>query len=133
MKIFWRLLALLSYSQYCHALKETTDPLQESAETVLDNSCQNDGTCQQPAMASTNSSQCGVYLAMSTLPGTGIGMFAGKSFKKGDVMMPAGDHLVPIVDVELNHGTNFFFLWDEYTWVRTPIFSSLVRSVIDFL
>jgi hypothetical protein len=70
---------------------------------------------------------------MSTLPGTGVGMFAGKAFKKDDEMMPAGDHLVPIVDIALSHGFDIFFLWDEYTWVRTRIFSLLVRSVIDFL
>jgi hypothetical protein len=70
---------------------------------------------------------------MSTLPGTGIGMFAGKSFKEGDVMMPAGDHIIPFVDVGLSHGTNIFFLWDEYTWVSKRIFRSLVRNDIDFL
>jgi hypothetical protein len=70
---------------------------------------------------------------MSTLPGTGIGMFAGKSFKEGDEMLPAGDHILPFVDVALSHGHDIFFLWDEYTWVSTRIFRSIVRTVINFL
>ena len=62
--------------------------------------------------------ECGVWLALSTLPGTGIGMFAGKEYVKGDMFMAAGDHVVPIVDFatyQPDGGESF--LWDEYTWV----------------
>ena len=48
------------------------------------------------------SSQCGVYLAMSTLPGTGIGMFAGKNFEKGESIMSLGDHM---------YGYRLIFQW----------------------
>jgi hypothetical protein len=62
--------------------------------------------------------ECGVWLTMSSLPGTGIGMFAGQSFKTGDDMMEGlGDHIIPIVDFGLYHSSTYF-LWDEYTWVR---------------
>jgi len=56
-------------------------------------------------------SQCGIYLALSTLPGTGLGMFAGRDFFKGEQMMLAGDHTIPIVD---GIGVT---LWDSYVWV----------------
>lgn len=42
----------------------------------------------------TDNTRCGVYLAMSTLPGTGIGMFAGRNFENGESIMGAvGDHM----------------------------------------
>ena len=83
--------------------------------------------------------ECGVWLALSTLEGTGIGMFAGKEFTAGQPFMMAGDHMVPIVDIlahnrdkdknkhngdgndndNNNDNARLFFLWDEYTWVRT--------------
>jgi len=70
---------------------------------------------------------CGVYLAHSTLPGTGIGMYAGpKGYKKGELITKTlGDHLIPLVDVKETHGdtglldsdsNDRYFLWDQYTW-----------------
>ena len=90
---------------------------------------------------------CGVYLAFSTLPGTGIGMFAGRSFEKGDDLMDVGDHLIPIVSLPQNHGEPYF-LWDEYTWnpgvlrlnwegvgtmVASPGFGAAANSFMDFV
>lgn len=61
-------------------------------------------------------SECGVYLAPSTIPGAGLGMFAGKDYKKGD-QVTYGDVIIPIVDFDWNNGNSkFFWLWDEYTW-----------------
>ena len=61
--------------------------------------------------------ECGIWLALSTLPGTGIGMFAGKRFVKQEIFM-AGDHIVPIIDfVNYQRNEDEPFLWSEYTWV----------------
>lgn len=62
--------------------------------------------------------ECGVWLALSTLPGTGIGMFAGKEFKKDQEFMAIGDHIIPIVDFTVYQNETVSFLWDEYIWVR---------------
>jgi hypothetical protein len=60
--------------------------------------------------------QCGVYLAPSTIPGAGLGMFAGRNFSNAD-MVTAGDILIPIVELSWHNGhETIFFLWDEYTW-----------------
>jgi hypothetical protein len=69
-------------------------------------------------------SQCRVWVAMSTLPGSGIGMFAGTSFERGEELMRAGDHLIPIIDLLMYHQRLHrdnstappLFLWDDYTW-----------------
>ena len=62
--------------------------------------------CMSPQLVDGDSGdgECGVYLAFSTLPGTGIGMFAGRSFEEGDELMDVGDHLIPIVSLPQNHG-----------------------------
>ena len=59
--------------------------------------------------------QCGIYLALSTLPGTGIGMFAGRNFQATERLMMAGDLAIPNVD--LSEAS----LWDSYTWVRSVV------------
>jgi hypothetical protein len=158
------LLALLACLECRHILaadvvvenSEKSDESSASSSTV-DNTCQadNDGTCQPEVAANVSSinSQCRVWLAMSTLPGAGIGTFAGTAFKKGEEMMRAGDHIIPIVDLFMYHGgralDNHFFLWDEYTWngkslqcdmlgitevhVASPGFGAAANSFMDFI
>lgn len=41
--------------------------------------------------------ECGIYLAPSTIPGAGLGMFAGRPFKEGDTVT-TGDIVIPMVD-----------------------------------
>ena len=60
---------------------------------------------------------CGIWVAPSVLPGAGLGMYAGKSYRKGDKLQRTGDVAVPIVDlVRQNNKEDFDFLWDEYIW-----------------
>jgi hypothetical protein len=124
------LLALLASLEFRHILAadvvvNTLEKSDESnASRTADNTCQaeNNGTCQPEVApnASSVNSQCAVWVAMSTLPGAGIGIFAGKSFHSGEQMMRSGDHAIPIVDLLMYHGERgddpHFFLWDEYTW-----------------
>lgn len=68
--------------------------------------------------------ECGVWVGLSTLPGTGIGMFAGKDFRRGDALLDYGDHIIPIVDIQSKFQDpkgerkteTVPFLWTEYTW-----------------
>ena len=95
------------------------------------------------------SDQCGVWVGMSSLPGTGLGMFAGKNFKHGELLLPVGDLIIPIVDLG-SRQTNSF-LWRDYTWVdhsgyygstkmgaedvsiASPGFGSTANSYMDFV
>lgn len=100
--------------------------------------------------AESSEDECGVWLGLSALPGTGIGMFAGKDFRKGDELMSIGDHIIPIVDVGMHDGEDrSFFLWNEYTWnsgyfgmtrlgieevdVASPGFGAAANSFMDFV
>ena len=91
------------------------DPLEMEQEALgLDekiNCSEDDGYCQ-----SSDWPECGVWLAMSTIPNSGLGMFAGKAFEEGDLLMDTGDHVVPIVDFQMNQGDDVYLVWDEYTW-----------------
>mmetsp|Transcript_3817 Transcript_3817/g.10015 ORF Transcript_3817/g.10015 Transcript_3817/m.10015 type:complete len:696 (+) Transcript_3817:114-2201(+) len=62
---------------------------------------------------------CGMYLAPSTIPGAGLGVFAGHTdISKGDYLLSDdGDLVVPVYEMTKHIGhTNYSFLWEEYTW-----------------
>ncbi|CAB9524160.1 Guanylate cyclase [Seminavis robusta] len=63
--------------------------------------------------------ECGVWLAPSSIPGAGLGMFAGKDFRKGQELQPTGDIVIPIVDITYHQyalGSRYFLLFDDYIW-----------------
>ena len=69
--------------------------------------------------------QCEIWLAPSTIPGAGLGIFTGRSFSAGQLVTP-GDVSVPLIDMEVHNrrhwellqmkNLEFPFVWDEYTW-----------------
>jgi len=62
------------------------------------------------------SKQCGVYLAPSTIPGAGLGMFAGRTYKRSEIVTD-GDIIIPLSEIDWHNGFMLdFFLWEEYTW-----------------
>ena len=69
--------------------------------------------------SSTAKPKCGVYLAPSSIPGSGLGMYAGdREYKKGETVT-GGDTVIPIIEHEWNTellSIDYNFLWDEYTW-----------------
>jgi hypothetical protein len=91
----------------------------------------------EPGVAASFSSitphhdKCGIYLAPSTIPGAGMGMFAGhRNFAKGDYLAD-GDLVIPAYDMKFHAGHNrFSFLWDEYTW-KAASFSGMKEEVHD--
>ena len=84
---------------------------------VIESSNSEQDTVQMDSSAELS---CGIWLAPSTIPGAGLGMYAGKAFSKGDFLQDVGDLVIPIVDIE-EHAEAYSeekwdFLWDEYTW-----------------
>jgi hypothetical protein len=53
--------------------------------------------------SSSSSSSCGVYLAESTIPHAGLGMYAGKDFEEDEAITP-GDIIIPLIEIEWNNG-----------------------------
>lgn len=76
---------------------------------------------EKVSLNSNTNTVCGIWLAPSTIPGAGLGMYAGRDFRKGDLLQDYGDVVIPIIDIE-SHAREYSsqkdwtFLWDEYTW-----------------
>ncbi|KAL3904333.1 MAG: hypothetical protein SGILL_010111 [Bacillariaceae sp.] len=70
-----------------------------------------------------DTNKCGIYLAPSTIPGAGMGMFAGHyDFAQGDYLAD-GDLVIPAYELKFHVGHNQFdFLWEEYTWKAASFF-----------
>jgi len=97
-----------------------------------------DGTCSISELQKIKddyTDDCGVWLAPSTLPGAGLGMFAGKNFAQGESFMPSGDPVIPIVDILMHQRgrTRFIFLWDEYTWNGNSLGTLCIYKCVYFL
>jgi hypothetical protein len=78
---------------------------------------------------------CKVYVAPSTIPGAGLGVFAGEDFEEGDIVTTA-DNVVPIVDLAWNNGVASFsndFLWGKDRCKNQIACNLCVRNVVDFL
>jgi hypothetical protein len=66
----------------------------------------------------SSSIPCGIWLAPSTIPGAGLGMFAGRDFDEGEDLQEVGDVVIPVVDMVEHQASDddYTFLFDEYTW-----------------
>lgn len=91
----------------------------EQQDAVIDA----DGTVSNTAPISSSSSaaprlECGIWLAPSSLPNTGLGMYAGTNYSMGDFFQkPLGEIAIPVVDISWhNLDPNFAYLWDSYLW-----------------
>ena len=62
--------------------------------------------------------ECGIWVAPSVLPGAGLGLYAGKAYRRGQRMQqPVGDLVIPIVDlVAHNQHERFDFMMNHYAW-----------------
>ncbi|KAI2504644.1 hypothetical protein MHU86_9754 [Fragilaria crotonensis] len=90
------------------------------------NVCATDGNCASvknedllgrvTSGCNNDATSCGLWFAKSSIPNSGLGMYAGRNFDKGEHMMVSGDIVIPIVDMEMHQGDNWIFLWDSYTW-----------------
>jgi hypothetical protein len=88
--------------------------------------CENFGTClpwrspRQHEPPISRSQQCGVWLAPSTIPGAGLGVFAGKEYALGDAIGASGDIVIPLVDLDIHQPGRksgvWSNLWDDYVW-----------------
>lgn len=63
--------------------------------------------------------KCGIYLAKSTIPGAGLGMFAGHHWiDEGDIVTDS-DLVIPVFELDWHNAEQILghqFLWTEYSW-----------------
>ena len=68
--------------------------------------------------------ECRVYLAPTTIPNAGMGIFAGRNFEPGDTILYE-DVAVPVDDMPFHTGSRYkgeidaHFIWKDYTWDTT--------------
>lgn len=64
--------------------------------------------------------ECGLYLAPSSIPGAGFGMYSGSTAYKADSIISDKDLMIPTWDLDYHNGNDpYWHLWDEYTWSST--------------
>jgi hypothetical protein len=89
--------------------------------------CQNvtvgGGTLSEKAGAptpSSNNDECGIYLAQSTIPNAGLGMFAGKDYKKNSKVTD-GDIIVPLIEVDWNNDHDDIYIYITPSFIHSFI------------
>lgn len=76
-----------------------------------------------PPQVTTN---CSLWLAPSTIPGAGLGLFfAGNSALKENSIVVPGDLGIPLVDMNQHTMKRNRFLWDDYTWAASTSFATM--------
>ena len=75
-------------------------------------------------------SECGIYLAESTIPGAGLGMFAGdRDYKKGEGLT-YGDLMVPLFELDWHNEGHDYDVSSSLTFVWSSHF--LVENISVF-
>jgi len=88
-----------------------------AAESIKDDGIENDVN-DEPSGGNAIV-DCGVYLAPSSIPGSGLGMYLGNRTLEKEQRVTEGDVVIPIVERPWHNGKRFedeYFLWNEYTW-----------------
>jgi hypothetical protein len=100
---------LFAGSSFEHALHQLPDNVDGRIEiqnnTVTSSSSE--------STTRTNHSSCRVFIAPSTIPGAGMGVFAGTGFEKGDEVT-TGDGVVPLIDMPWHNDVSEFV--DDFLW-----------------
>jgi hypothetical protein len=87
---------------------------------------------QQESSSADATQEWAIYLAPSTIPGDGLGMFAGnKEYRTGDVVTDS-DVMIPTFELEGhnndNDQTGFTYVWDQYHW-NANMFDGMEQEV----
>jgi hypothetical protein len=65
-----------------------------------------------------------MYLAPSSIPGSGLGMYVGNMTYKVDELVTYEDVVIPIFERDWHSNVKGNFLWDEYIW-NGPVFDGM--------
>jgi hypothetical protein len=99
-------------------------------EEVIENKASKEHVLSNSTAASVTA-ECGLWFAPSSIPNTGIGMYAGRKFNKGDKLAPSGELVIPVVDIRKHHPGDWFFLWDSYFWSGSAAYKDDNSEAVD--
>jgi hypothetical protein len=81
------------------------------------------------SLPSAIDADCSLFLAPSSIPGAGLGVFVGnQTYEPGDIVSK-GDVVIPLIDLDKHQDTYYSFLWDEYMW-DADMFSGMESEAI---
>jgi hypothetical protein len=67
-----------------------------------------------------DNTSCGLYLAPSSIPNAGMGVFTTRPLQRGDLITPVGDVAIPIIGKFWHYGgkrkSDMFWPVKDYTW-----------------
>jgi hypothetical protein len=95
------LLLLLVINSPSYLAQDNNSNNNNDAGTCSSDSVNNDGVCQDPGDSEADDSpkqQCSLYMAPSTIPHAGLGIFTGVPRYPGD-SLGSGDVLIPVIDL----------------------------------
>jgi hypothetical protein len=107
--------------------------LKLSSSSSLSGNSNGDSNSNSNSNSDGDGDLCGMYLAPSTIPGAGMGVFAGHNdIPKGNYLLTDdGDLVVPAYEMTKHIGhTKYSFLWEEYTW-KAASFHGMNEEVDD--
>jgi hypothetical protein len=103
-------------------VQQSQQQQQQQQQVVQKSEVDNKNSSTSSTTGSTTTSQadlllstCRTFIAQSTIPGAGLGLFSGQQFKRGD-QITTGDGVVPLIDTEWNSDVASFenqFLWGK--------------------
>ncbi len=79
----------------------------------------------------TPQEECGLYLAPSSIPGAGLGMYSGSKAYGKHELISDGDIMILMWELDFNNGDDDYYnLWNEYTWApsKSTISSLTLRT-----
>jgi hypothetical protein len=90
---------------------------------------------RQKQQEDDDNDECTLYLAPSSIPGAGLGMYSGsRPFKRGE-RVGEPDLMISVHEVDWHNGNDdYYFLWDEYTWSAGKfLLSQIIRFTLSVL
>jgi hypothetical protein len=77
--------------------------------------------------------ECGLYLAPSSIPGAGLGVYSGSRSLKRNDWLAEPDIGVPLYDTSFHHGDDEYdFLWWDYIWQHGTYSITIIYNDVIF-
>ena len=76
-------------------------------------------------------SQCSLYLAPSSIPDAGLGVYTTKHFQRGSIILPSDAPIIPIIDWDTTNTGQWNHLFYSYLWTHSQCASDVLKFEAD--